>query len=61
VSRSLPFFVLILLLREVLTPDLLSRLQALSPDLPLRAHARGDPNNSEPCVFWRYWISISLL
>jgi hypothetical protein len=32
-SQSFLFFVLILLLRELRTPDLLSRLQALSPDL----------------------------
>ena len=45
------FFVLIRLLRKPLTPDLLSRLQALSPDLLLRgALARNDPSDSELCL-----------
>jgi hypothetical protein len=42
------FFVLIGLLRELHTPDLLSRLQALGPDLLLRgALTSSDPNDSE--------------
>src|ERR1035437_5012589 len=51
-ARSSFFFVLIRLLSKPLTPDLLSRLQALSPDLLLRgALASGDPCNSELCFF----------
>src|ERR1035441_779038 len=51
-ARSSFFFVLIRLLSKPLTPDLLSRLQALSPDLLLRgALASSDPCNSELCFF----------
>src|ERR1017187_4092312 len=51
-ARSFFVFVFILLLRELRTPDLLSRLQALSPDLLLRgALASSDPCNSELCFF----------
>ena len=51
-ARSSFFFVLIRLLSKPLTPDLLSRLQALSPDLLLRgAFASSDPCNSELCFF----------
>jgi len=47
-ARSFFFFVLILLLRKLRTPNLLSRLQALSPDLLLRGVlASGDPSDSE--------------
>jgi hypothetical protein len=47
-TRSFFFFVLILLLRELRTPEMLSRLQALSPDLLLRgALASNDPSDSE--------------
>jgi hypothetical protein len=47
-SRSILFFVLIHLLRELRTPELLSRLQALSPDLLLRSFIEtSDPNGSE--------------
>src|ERR1035441_9155902 len=50
-ARSSFFFVLIRLLRKPLTPDLLSRLQALSPDLLLRgALASSDPCDSELCL-----------
>ena len=50
-SRSILFFVHIRLLREPLTPELLSRLQALSPDLLLRGVlASGDPSDSELCL-----------
>jgi hypothetical protein len=50
-SRSILFFVLIRLLREWRTPELLSRLQALSPDLLSRgALASSDPSDSELCV-----------
>jgi hypothetical protein len=45
------FSVLIRLLREPLTPDLLSRLQALGPDLLLRgAFASSDPSDPELCL-----------
>jgi len=44
-SQSFLFFVLILLLRELRTPDPLSRLQALSPDL----HPGRDLGGSDPC------------
>jgi hypothetical protein len=51
-ARSSFFFVLIRLLRKPLTPDLLSRLQALSPNLLLRgALASNDPSDSELCLF----------
>jgi hypothetical protein len=53
VRRSLFFFLFVLidLLGERRTPDLLSRLQALSPDLLLRgAFVRNDPCNSELCL-----------
>ena len=47
-ARSFFFFVLIGLLRGLLTPEMLSRLQALSPDLLLRrALASSDPSHSE--------------
>ena len=47
-ARSFFFFVLICLLRELRAPNLLSRLQALSPDLLFRgALASGDPSDSE--------------
>ena len=47
-ARSFFFFVLIRLLRELRAPNLLSRLQALGPDLLLRgALASGDPSDSE--------------
>jgi hypothetical protein len=42
------FFVLIRLLWEPLTPEMFSRLQALSPDLLLRSFvATSDPNHSK--------------
>jgi hypothetical protein len=42
------FFILILLLRELCAPDLLSRFQALSPDFFLRgAFAGNDPSDLE--------------
>jgi hypothetical protein len=45
------FFVHIRLLREPLTPEMLPRLQALSPDLLLRRLvASSDPNDSELCL-----------
>ena len=45
------FLVLIRLLRERRSPDLSSRLQALSADLLLRrALVRGDPSNPKQCV-----------
>jgi hypothetical protein len=51
-SRSFFFFVLIRLLRELRTPDLLSRLQALSPNLLLRgALVSSDPSDPELCLF----------
>src|ERR1035441_2467439 len=51
-ARSSFFFVLIRLLRKPLTPDLLSRLQAFSPDLLLRgALAIRHPFDSELCLF----------
>jgi hypothetical protein len=47
-SQSILFFVLIRLLREPLTPEMFSRLQALSPDLFLRRFiASSDPSDSE--------------
>ena len=47
-ARSFLFFVLIRLLREPLTPEMLSRLQALGPDLLLRGVLpSGDPSDSE--------------
>jgi hypothetical protein len=47
-SRSILFFVLIHSLGERRTPDVLFRLQALSPDLFLRgALASSDPSDSE--------------
>jgi hypothetical protein len=50
-ARSFFVFVLIRLLRELRTPNLLSRLQALSPDLLLRgALASNDPSDSESCL-----------
>ena len=50
-SRSFFFFVLIRLLREPLTPEMLTRLQALSPDLLLRRLvASSDPSDSESCL-----------
>jgi hypothetical protein len=46
------FFVLIRLLRELHTPDLLSRLQALSPNLLLQgALVSSDPSDPELCLF----------
>lgn len=50
-SGSILFFVLIYLLRERCTPDVLFRLQALSPNLLLRAAlASNDPSDSKVCV-----------
>jgi hypothetical protein len=49
-SRSF-FFVLIRLLGKPLTPEMLTRLQALSPDLLLRRLvASSDPSDSESCL-----------
>src|ERR1035441_9726093 len=47
-SRSIFFFVLIRMLRESLTPEILPRLQAFSPDLLLRRLiGSSDPSNFE--------------
>jgi hypothetical protein len=50
-TQSFFFFVLIRSLREPFTPEMFSRLQALSPDLLLRgALASNDPSDSELCL-----------